>query len=148
MGVLGTLSSRTRWCGCLKTQNLFIRHQASLTMFEPDEESTVLEIVCGLLNITSDEMMEIGDTTKKALFDPSVENEEMGIEQLKGALKEMSNEQAVIAGMFLSGLLRYNLAQQYMQAMKESDGCQCQNTEGVPDKLLERPSSPSPEDQS
>ena len=88
-----------------------------------------MEIVCGLLDITSDEMMKIGDTTKKALFDPSIENEEMGIEQLKGALKEMSNEQAVIAGMFLSGLLRYNLAQQCMQAMKESDGCQCRNTE-------------------
>jgi hypothetical protein len=93
-------------------------------MFEPDEESTVFDIVCGILDITPDDMMKIGDTTKKVFFDPCVENEEVALERLKGALKEMSNEQAVIAGMFISGLLRCNLAQQYMQAMTESEGDQ------------------------
>jgi len=93
-------------------------------MFEPDEESTVLEIVCSFLNITPDEMMKIGDTTKKIIFDPCVENEEIAVEQLKAAIKEMSNEQAVIAGMFISGLLRCNLEQQCMRAMAESKGCQ------------------------
>ncbi len=96
-------------------------------MFEPDEESTVFDIVCGILDITPDDMMKIGDTTKKVFFDPCVENEEEeeeALERLKGALKEMSNEQAVIAGMFISGLLRCNLAQQYMQAMAQAEGDQ------------------------
>jgi hypothetical protein len=93
-------------------------------MFEPDEESIVLEIVCSFLDITPDEMVKIGDTTKNMIFDPSVESEEAAVERLKGALKEMSNEQSVIAGMFISGLLRCNLAQQYTRAMAEYEGCQ------------------------
>jgi hypothetical protein len=94
-------------------------------MFEPDEESIVLEIVCGFLDITPDEMMKIGDITKKIIiFDPSLESEEVAVERIKGALEEMSKEQAVIAGMFISGLLRCNLAEQYMRAMRESEGCQ------------------------
>ena len=84
----------------------------------------VLEIVCGFLGINPDEMMKIGDTAKKIIFDPSLESEEVAAEQLRGALKEMSNEQSVVAGMFISGLLRCNLAEQYMRAMTESEGCQ------------------------
>ena len=91
-------------------------------MFEPNEESTVLEIVCGLLDMAPDEMMEIGDIAKNAIFDPSVESEDEACKRLKGALEDMSNEQAVIAGMFISGLLRCNLAQHCMQAMAESEG--------------------------
>ncbi len=94
-------------------------------MFEPKEESLVLEIVRGFFDISSDEMMQIGDLTKKLLFDPGVESEEAAVEQLKAALKDMSKEHALIAGMFISGLLRCNLAeqiqQQYMQAMAEDD---------------------------
>jgi len=96
-------------------------------MFEPDEESIVLEIVCSLLDIKPDEMMKIGDVAKKIIFDPNVESEEAAVKGLKDALKDISNEQAVIAGMFISGLLRCNLAQQYAQAMAESESCQ--NTE-------------------
>ncbi|TRZ68012.1 MAG: hypothetical protein D4Q77_02000 [Methanothrix sp.] len=104
--------------------NLFIKHQAGLTMFEPNEESTVLEIVCDFLDVMPDDMMKIGDITKKVFFDPCVENKEVALERLKGALKEMSNEQAVIAGMFISGLLRCNLTRQYMQATAQAEGDQ------------------------
>ena len=93
-------------------------------MFEPNEESMVLEIVCGFLDITHDDMMKIGDATKSMLFDPSVESEEVAVGKFKDALKEMPKEHAVISGMFISGLLRCNLAQQCMQAMAESEGCQ------------------------
>ncbi len=93
-------------------------------MFEPNEESTVLEIVCDFLDVMPDDMMKIGDITKKVFFDPCVENKEVALERLKGALKEMSNEQAVIAGMFISGLLRCNLTRQYMQATAQAEGDQ------------------------
>ena len=101
--------------------NLFIKHKASLSMFEPEEESVVLEIVCSILDISADEMMKIGETTKKIIiFDPSLENEDSAVEKLKDALKDMSKEEAVVAGMFISGLLRCNLAEQYTRAMAES----------------------------
>ena len=46
-------------------------------MFEPEEESVVLEIVSGLLDIAPDEMVRIGEATKKLVtFDPSLESEE------------------------------------------------------------------------
>jgi hypothetical protein len=92
-------------------------------MFEPNEESLVLEIVRGFLDIPADEMMKIGDLTKKLLFDPGVDSEEAAIEQLKAALNDMPKEHTLIAGVFISGLLRCNLAQQiqqqYMQTMEE-----------------------------
>jgi hypothetical protein len=94
-------------------------------MFEPKEESLVLEIVRGFFDIPAEEMMKIGDLTKKLLFDPGIECEEAAVEQLKAALKDMPKEHALIAGMFISGLLRCNLAQQiqqqYLQAMAEGD---------------------------
>ena len=88
-------------------------------MFEPKEESLILEIVRSFFDITSDEMMQIGDLTKKLLFDPGVDSEEAAVEQLKAALKEMPKEHALIAGVFISGLLRCNLAQQEQQCMQE-----------------------------
>jgi hypothetical protein len=95
-------------------------------MFEPQEESLVLEIVRGFFDISSDDMMRIGDQMKKLLFDPGIESQEAAVEQLKAALKDMQKEHALIAGMFISGLLRCNLAQQvqqqYTQAMAEGEG--------------------------
>jgi len=94
-------------------------------MFEPSAESIVLEIVCGIFNISDAEMMKIGDATKKLFFSPGMDNEEEARNQIKAALSEMSQEQALISGVFLSGLLRCNLAQQAQQCMQEmSGGCQ------------------------
>ncbi|MGC9514603.1 hypothetical protein [Methanocrinis sp.] len=90
-------------------------------MFEPDEESTVLEMVCGFLDIPQDDMMKIGDETKNAVFGPDLESEEEAVKRLRGILEGMSKEEAVIAGMFISGLLRCNLAQQRMGAMRGSE---------------------------
>lgn len=91
-------------------------------MFESEEESVVLEIVSGLLDVAPDEMMRIGEATKKlVIFDPSIESEEVANKRLKGALEEMSAEEAMMAGIFISGLLRCNLADQYMQAMRGSE---------------------------
>ncbi len=84
-------------------------------MFEPKEESLILEIVRGFFDIPSDEMMQIGDLTKKLLFDPGVDSEEAAVEQIKSSLKDMTKEHALIAGVFISGLLRCNLAQQVQQ---------------------------------
>lgn len=91
-------------------------------MFEPKEESLILEIVGGFFDITSDEMMKIGDLTKNLLFGPGVDSEEAAVEQLKAALKDMPKEHALIAGVFISGLLRCNLAQQARQCMQEMTG--------------------------
>lgn len=94
-------------------------------MFDPNEESIVIEIVRGFFDIPSEDMMRIGDLIKKQLFDPGVESEAAAAEQIKAALKDMPNEHALIAGVFLSGLLRCNIApqiqQMYMQHMAESD---------------------------
>jgi len=92
-------------------------------MFEPNEESLVLEIVRGFFDIPSEESMKIGDQTKKLLFDPQTGSEEEAVAKLKEALKEMPKEHVLIAGMFISGLLRCNLVpqieQQYLQAKAE-----------------------------
>jgi hypothetical protein len=94
-------------------------------MFEPEEESLVLEIVSGFFDIPAEEMMKIGDMIKKLFFDQAVGSEEVAVEKLKEALKNMPKEHALIAGMFISGLLRCNMAQQiqqqYMQAKAECD---------------------------
>ncbi len=89
------------------------------TMFEPNEESVVLEIVSGFLDIPGDEMMRIGDTTKKLLFGPEAVSEEAAAERLKAALKDLPKEHALIAGMFISGLLRCNLAQQAQHCQQD-----------------------------
>jgi hypothetical protein len=88
-------------------------------MFEPNEESIVLEIVSGFLDIPGDEMRRIGDTTKNLLFGPETVSEEAAAEQLKAALKDMPKEHALIAGMFISGLLRCNLAQQAQHCQQD-----------------------------
>jgi hypothetical protein len=92
-------------------------------MFEPKEENLVLEIVRGFFDIPSEEMMKIGDQFKKLLFDPQTGSEEEAVAKLKEALKDMPKEHVLLAGMFVSGLLRCNLAQQveqqYMQAKAE-----------------------------
>ncbi|MDD4160913.1 MAG: hypothetical protein PHW87_00355 [Methanothrix sp.] len=92
-------------------------------MFEPKEESLVMEIVRSFFDITPEEMMKIGDQFKKLLFDPQTGSEEEAAAKLKEALKDMSKEQVLMAGMFVSGLLRCNLVpqieQQYQQAKAE-----------------------------
>jgi len=92
-------------------------------MFDPNEESLVLEIVRGFFDIPSEEMMKIGDQFKNLLFDPGAACEEDAAAKLKEALEDMSKEQILLAGMFVSGLLRCNLVpqiqQQYMQAKAE-----------------------------
>jgi hypothetical protein len=92
-------------------------------MFEPNEESMVLEIVRGFFDIPPDEMIKIGDSMKKALFESPTASEEQALSNLKDALQDLSKEQVLIAGMFVSGLLRCNLSeqieQQYQQAKAE-----------------------------
>jgi len=92
-------------------------------MFEPNEESLVLEIVRGFFDIPTEDMMKIGDQFKMLLFDPQTGSEQDAVEKLKEAIKEMPKEQVLMAGMFVSGLLRCNLAeqveQQYQQAKAE-----------------------------
>ena len=60
---------------------------------------------------------------KKALFESPTTSEEQALSNLKGALQDLSKEQVLIAGMFVSGLLRCNLSeqieQQYQQAKAE-----------------------------
>ncbi|VVB69553.1 Uncharacterised protein [uncultured archaeon] len=89
-------------------------------MFEPEEDSLVLEIVRGFFDITPEEMMKIGDLTKEILFAPGVGGEEAAVEQLKAALEDMSKEHALITGMFISGLLRCNMAEQASQCVQEA----------------------------
>jgi hypothetical protein len=92
-------------------------------MFEPNEESLVLEIVRGFFDIPSEDMMKIGDQFKMLLFGPQTGSEQEAVAKLKEALKDMPKEQVLMAGMFVSGLLRCNLAeqveQQYQQAKAE-----------------------------
>ena len=89
-------------------------------MFESKEESLVLEIVRSFFGISSDDMMKIGDSTKNLLFDPGIESEEEAIGRLKAALNDMPKEHALITGMFISGFLRCNMAQQINQQYKEA----------------------------
>ena len=90
----------------------------------------VLEIVRDFFAIPSEEMMKIGDLAKNLLFNPVAGSEEEAMGKLKEALKEMPREHVLLAGMFVSGLLRCNLAQQieqqYARAKAECDvepGC-------------------------
>lgn len=91
-------------------------------MFEPDEESIVLEMIGNFFDISVQDMMKIGDKVKGLLFDPGVESEDLAIEQIKASLADMPKEHVLIAGVFMSGLLRCNLIQelkrQHMQEAK------------------------------
>jgi len=82
-----------------------------------------LEMVCRFFNIPADEMLSIGDLVKNVLFLEGTSSEEEAAAKLRAALNDMSKEHAVVAGMFMSGLLRCNLAQQvqeqYAKAMSE-----------------------------
>lgn len=93
----------------------------------------VLEIVRGFFDIPSEEMMKIGDQFKMLLFDPQTGSEQEAVAKLKEALKDMPPEHILMAGMFVSGLLRCNLAQQveqqFQQAKAEGEiepDCGCQ----------------------
>ena len=92
-------------------------------MFDPNEESLILEIVRGFFDVPQEEMMKIGDQFKKRLFDPGAASEEDAAASLREALQDMPKEQVLLAGMFVSGLLRCNLVpqiqQQFMQAQAE-----------------------------
>jgi hypothetical protein len=94
-------------------------------MFEPDEETMVLEIVRGFFAIPSEEMVKIGDLIKNLLFNPVTGSEEEAMRNLKEALEGLPKEHVLLAGMFVSGLLRCNLAQQieqeYARAKAEGD---------------------------
>ncbi len=83
----------------------------------------VMEIVRSFFDITPEEMMKIGDQFKKLLFDPGAASEEDAAANLREALQDMPKEQVLLAGMFVSGLLRCNLVpqiqQQFMQAQAE-----------------------------
>ncbi len=90
----------------------------------------VLEVVRGFFSIPPEEMMKIGDLTKNLLFNPVTGSEEDAMSSLKEALEGLPTEHVLMAGMFVSGLLRCNLArqieQQYAQAKAEGDaepGC-------------------------
>lgn len=79
----------------------------------------VMDIVRSFFDIPTEETMKIGDQIKNLLFS----NE--GCEQdapakLKAAVSEMTNEQALVAGMFISGLLRCNLIPQIMQQFEQA----------------------------
>jgi hypothetical protein len=74
-------------------------------------------------------MMKIGDMTKKLLFNPVTGSEEEAMSSLKEALNGLPTEQVLMAGMFVSGLLRCNLSQQieqqYSRAKAEGDVPSC-----------------------
>ena len=85
----------------------------------------VLEIVRGFFDIPSEEMVKIGDLIKNLLFNPVTGSEVEAMSNLKVALEDLPTVQVLLAGMFVSGLLRCNLAQQieqqYARAKAEGD---------------------------
>lgn len=92
-------------------------------MFEADEESVILEIVCGILGVSPEDMMEIGERAKRIItFDPDLEEEGEAMGRVREAVRDMSSEEAVVAGVFISGLLRCSLREQYLRAAAESEG--------------------------
>ena len=103
-----------------RCQTYFIMYHLDHFMFEPNEESLVLEIVRGFFDIPSEEMMKIGDQFKMLLFGPQTGSEQEAVAKLKEALKDMPKEQVLMAGMFVSGLLRCNLAEQVEQQFQQA----------------------------
>ncbi len=91
----------------------------AINMFDPTEESMVMDIVRSFFDIPSEETMKIGDQIKNLLF-ASSSCEQDAPAKLKAAVSEMTNEQALVAGMFISGLLRCNLIPQIMQQFEET----------------------------
>ena len=80
----------------------------------------VLEIVRGFFDIPTEEMVKIGDRIKDLLFNPVTGREEEAMNNLKEALEGLPTEHVLLAGMFVSGLLRCNLAQQIEQQYARS----------------------------
>ena len=92
-------------------------------MFEAEEESVILEIVCGILDVSPEGMMEIGERAKRMItFEPDLEKEEEAVGRVRDAVRDMSSAEAVVAGVFISGLLRCSLREQYLRAGAESEG--------------------------
>ncbi len=93
-------------------------------MFDPNEESMVLDMLSNIFDIPADDMIKIGELTKKLFLSQGVETEEQSIEQMKKALMEMPKENILVAGAFISGLLRCNVIPQLQQNMqyKEDSG--------------------------
>lgn len=85
----------------------------------------VLEIVRGFFDIPAEEMINIGDKIKMLLFSPEVGSEEEAVAGLKQALNDMPKEHVLVTGMFISGLMRCNMAQQieqeYLRAKAQGD---------------------------
>lgn len=89
-------------------------------MFESEEESVILEIVCGILDVSPEDMMEIGERAKRMItFEPEIEEEEEAMGRVREAVRDMSSAEAVVAGVFISGLLRCSLREQYLRASAE-----------------------------
>ncbi|HPT19214.1 MAG TPA: hypothetical protein PLJ25_04060 [Methanothrix sp.] len=93
-------------------------------MFEANEESWALEVVRSLFDVPSEELIEIGDMVKESLFDPSIASREEAAAKIKSASEGMSQEKLLLAGMFLSGLLRCKLAQDASRSGEQGgEGC-------------------------
>ncbi len=84
-------------------------------MFDANEESWALEVVRNLFDLPSEELIKIGDMVKNSLFDPSTASKEEAVAKIREASQGMSQEKLILAGMFLSGLLRCKLAQEASQ---------------------------------
>ncbi len=89
-------------------------------MFEANEESWALEVVRSLFDVPSEELIEIGDMVKESLFDPSIGSREEAAAKIMAASEGMSKERLILAGMFLSGLLRCKLAQDASRSAEQS----------------------------
>jgi hypothetical protein len=88
-------------------------------MFDPTEESMVMDLVRSFLDIPAEETIKTGDLIKNLLF--SSDSCELDAPaKLKAAIQEMTNEQALMAGMFISGLLRCNVIPQIMQQFEQA----------------------------
>jgi hypothetical protein len=91
-------------------------------MFDANEESWALEVARSLFDMPPEELIEIGDMVKESLFDPSTASKEEAVANILAASKGMSQEKLIVAGMFLSGLLRCKLAQQAGEMSGEDFG--------------------------
>ena len=55
-------------------------------------------------------------------FEPEIEEEEEAMGRVREAVRDMSSAEAVVAGVFISGLLRCSLREQCLRASAESEG--------------------------